>query len=314
LQEAQEELATLQSGPDTLELTRAEDQVTQSEYDLAQAQESLAELEAGSDPLEVRRAETQLAQAEYDLAQARADLADIAAGSDPKEIEVTQAKLVSAQATLEEAQAALAAATMMAPFDGTVVSVGAEAGDLVSSGTVIVSLADLSNLRVRAFVDETDISQVEIGQEANITFDAFPGQRFRGQVLEVPLQGELSQNVLTYEVPVSLEGSEDVALKPGMTANVSITVGRRQNVLLVPALAVQQGEEGNVVLVQDTPEGPGVAVPVQTGLSDGTYVEIVRGLIEGDRVVVEYQAAEDQFMGPGGFGRLISVGGRAPRP
>ncbi len=197
---------------------------------------------------------------------------------------------------------------MTATFDGTIISVGAEVDDLVSSNTIVVTLADLSNLRVQAIVDETDISLVEIGQQVETTFDAFPGHRFWGQVLEVPLQGRLMQNILTYEVPVSLEGAEDVALKPGMTANLKIVVGRRENALLVPAMAVQQGEEGNVVIVQDTPQGPGMATRVEVGLSDGMYVEIMSGLIEGDRVVVEYQPAQEQLPG---FMRMMMPGGRS---
>ena len=313
LLDAQKNLAALQGGPDALELLQAEAKITQAEYDLAEALESLAEIEAGPDPKEVARAEVQVTQAEYNLAKARESLAGVEAGPDPKEIELAQAKVVSAQTTLEEAQAALEAATMIAPFGGTVISVGAEVGDLVSSNNVVVALTDLSNLRVLAIVDETDIGLVEIGQEVGITFDAFAGQRFSGQVLEVPLQGNLVQNVLTYEVPVSLEGSAGVALKPGMTANLTIVVGRRQNALLVPAMAVQQGEEGNVVLVQDTPQGSGMATPVQVGLSDGTYVEVVSGLFEGDRVVVQYQEAQQQTGGFGG-GFAIPGAGRVGRP
>jgi len=310
LADAQEALADLRNGPDPVDLLQAQAQVTQAEVDLAKAEETLSDVEAGSDPKEVSRAEVGVTQAEYNLAKAKESLADVEAGPDPKEIELAQAKLVTAQTTLEEAQAALEAATMAAPFDGTVISVGAEVGDLVSANDVIVALTDLSNLRVLATVDETDIAMVEIGQQAEITFDAFPGHSFSGQVLEVPLQGNLVQNVLTYDVPVSLEGINGVALRPGMTANLNIVVGRRQDVLLVPALAVQQSDEGNVVLVQDTPDGPAVTTPVQVGLSDGTYVEIASGLIEGDRVLVEYQAADQQqggfFVGgpgmPGGGG------------
>ena len=312
LAQTQESLAEIEAGPDSLELTRAQNQVAQAEYNLAKAQADLAEIEAGPDPSELTRAQNQVAQTEYNLAKTQADLAEIEAGPDPKEIEVAQARVVSAQATLEEAQAALEAATMAAPFDGTVISVGAEMGDLISSNILVVTLADLSNLRVRAIVDETDIAQVEIGQEAEITFDAFPGRRFRGQVLEVPLQGKLTQNILTYEVPVSLEGPAGVSLKPGMTANLRIVVGRRENVLLVPAMAVQQGEEGNVVMVQDSPQGPAVATRVEVGLSDGMYVEVMRGLNEGDRVVVEYQPPEEQLAGFRGVGpiKMMPGGGK----
>jgi len=119
------------------------------------------------------------------------------------------------------------------------------------------------------------------------------------------------QNVVSYEVPVSLEGAEGVSLRPGMTANLSIVVGRQENVLLLPALAVQQGEEGNVVIVQDTPQGPTEATPVEVGLSDGMYVEVLRGLNEGDRVVVEYQSQE-QPGGFGGFGGMIHSPGGIP--
>ena len=310
LAKAQENLADLEAGSDPSEVARAETQVAQAEYNLAKAKDTLADLEAGSDPSEVARAEAQVTQAEYNLAKAQDTLAEIEAGPDPNDIEVAQAKVVSAQANLEEAQAASEAATMVAPFGGTVISVGAEVGDLVSSTNIVVTLADLTNLRVRAIVDETDISNVEIGQEVEATFDAFPGHVFWGQVLEVPLQGTLSQNVLTYEVPISLEGAEDVALKTGMTANLEIVVGRREDALLVPALAVQQSEEGSVVMVQDTPEGPAAATPVKVGLSDGTYVEIVSGLIEGDQVLVEYRASQDQIFGFGGGGNIIMGAGR----
>jgi len=310
LAKAQESLAEIEAGSNALELTRAETQVAQAEYNLAKAQEDLAEIEADPDPLDLIRAETQVAQAEYNLAKAQETLAEIEAGSDPKELEVAQARVISAQASLEEAQAALEAATMIAPFDGTIISVGAEVDDLVSSSIIVVILADLSDLEVQAIVDETDISLVEIGQDVEVTFDAFPGSRFWGQVLEVPLQGRLMQNILTYEVPVSLEGAEDVALKPGMTANLKIVVGRRENALLVPAMAVQQGEEGNVVIVQDTPQGPGMATRVEVGLSDGMYVEIMSGLIEGDRVVVEYQPAQEQLPG---FMRMMMPGGGGMR-
>jgi HlyD family secretion protein len=276
------------------------------------AQEKLETAQTNRD-IALAQAQDNVAQAEYNLEKVQATLAEMQAGPDPDEVEVAQAKVTSAQATLEDAQAALEAATLVAPFDGTVISTGAEVGDLVSSSTVVVTLADLSDLRVQAVVDETDISQVQVGQEVEITFDAFPGQKFQGKVLEVPLQGNLVQNVVTYDVPVSLEGAEKVSLKPGMTANLKITVGERENVLLVPALAVQQGEEGNVVMVEGSSRGAAVATPVELGLSDGEYVEVVRGLNEGDKVVIEYQpVTETTFPGAGLRSINIVPGGQRP--
>jgi len=282
----------------------AENKVAKAEDALREAQEDLATLQAGPDPLELDKDKTQVAQAEYTLQKAQADLAEIQAGPDPEDVEVAQAKVAVAQADLEEAKAALEAATMVAPFDGTVIDVGAEVGDLVSSNIVVVTLADLSHLEVKALVDETDISQVEIGQEAEITFDALPGKRFSGRVLSVPLQGTLSQNIVTYQVPVSLEGTEGVTLKPGMTANLKITVGKKENVLLVPAMAVQYEEGLATVLVQDGPNASPATTNVEVGLSDGTYTEIVRGLNEGDLVVITFApSATPSFpSGPGFIG------------
>jgi HlyD family secretion protein len=301
LAEARAQLAAASASAQT-SLAAAEDRVTEAE-------EVLSELQGSSSSLTLAQARNKASQAEYNLAKAEETLATMLSGSDAKALQLAEARYEAAKATLEEAQATLEAATMVAPFDGTVISVGAEVGDLVSSNINVVTLADLTDFEVLATVDETDISQVEVGQEVQITFDAFPGRRFRGQVLEVPLEGTLVQNVVTYEVPVSLEGAEGVAIKSGMTANLSIVVGRRENVLLLPALAVLEAEEGRVVMVQDTLQSEAVATPVEVGLSDGTYVEVLRGLNEGDLVLVEYESSEEQMGGfRGGFGGIFAGG------
>ena len=270
-----------------------------------QAERSLAALKAGGSELAVAAVQNKIAQAEYNLARAQDTLSTMEGGADAKTVQLAQASYDAAKASLEEAQETLESATMVAPFDGTVTSVGVAVGDLVSSGTKVVTLADLSNLEVVATVDETEISQVKVGQSAMITFDAVSGARFTGKVIEVPLVGQLVQNVVSYDVVLSLEGSGGASLLPGMTANVTIVTGQRQNVLLLPALAIAQDDSGDVV----TLEGSKETVPVQVGLSNGTYVEVVRGLNEGDKVLIAYSAAStDQqvlFRGPGMGGSLI---------
>ena len=305
---ARADLETAQANART-SLTAAEDKVTA-------AGEALAKLQAGSNALGALQIRNKIAQAEYNLAKAQDNLATVLAGPDAKTVQLAQARYEAAQAALEKAQETLESATIAAPFDGTVIATGAEVGDLVSAGTNIITLADLGGLEVLASVDETDISQVEVGQKAQITFDALSGQTFTGEVLEVPLEGTLAQNVVSYRVRLSLEGAQNVSLLPGMTANVTIVTGQRQNVLLVPLLAVQESDDGEVVLVKDSLSGEASTTRVQVGLNDGTYVEIARGLNEGDVVVVEYEATSDQqgFMvgtgGMGGLGRMLSGGTR----
>lgn len=310
---AQQKVTTAQVQA-TANLESAQNQVTKAQTTYYTAIDNLDTLQNGPTDVDLARAQNQVSQAEYNLAKARASLVTIQAGPTAKDIAVAQASVDNAQAALEATQAALLAATMTAPFDGTIVSVGAAVDDLVSSSTVIATLADLSDLRVRATVGETDIANMAIGQDVQITFDALAGSVFTGTILEIPLQGTLTQNVLTYAVPVSLEGESKEALKAGMTANVKIVVGKNTNVLLIPSLVVQQGTNGKVVLVQDTADQAPVETPVVLGLSDGTYVVVKQGLNEGDRVLVEYSLttattasgrSPDSIIpgGAGGFGR-----------
>ena len=92
-----------------------------------------------------------------------------------------------------------------------------------------------------------------------------------------------------------------------MTANLTIVVGETEDALLVPTLAIQQSDDGNVVILQDA-SGSTVVTPVQVGLSNGVYVEILRGLVEGDQVLVQYETEETQFGFPGG-GSVIRMPG-----
>jgi HlyD family secretion protein len=304
LTEAQGLLVDAQNAASTA-LDNAQYQVKRAEETLTSTKADLADLQSGPTSLELSQGEDAVAVAEYNLAKSRQDLADLMAGPSTGKVQLAESRVASAQATLDDAQALLASATMVAPFDGTITSVGAEVGDLVSSGTTIVTMADLSQLRVLASIDETDISQVEVGQEVEITFDSFPGYTFKGKVLEVPLAGSVSQSIVTYKVPISLEGTEDVDVKSGMTANLAIITGQVDDALLIPTLAVEQGDSGDVVLVPDGSGSGTTQTPVQLGLSNGTYTQVVRGLNEGDKVVVVYDTSNNTT----GFGFVQQNGG-----
>jgi multidrug efflux pump subunit AcrA (membrane-fusion protein) len=116
---------------------------------------------------------------------------------------------------------------------------------------------------------------------------------------------------------VSLEGTANAGLRPGMTANLKITVGQRQNALLVPMLAVQETDSGSVVLLKDATTGESTETPVELGLSDGTNWEVLRGLNEGDQVLVEYSTSSTQSssqFGPGAGAVFFESGGGGPPP
>ena len=311
LAEAQADLARVQAEREVARQARAV-QRQEAQAALAEAQEALAEARAGGDELELAQAELAIREAEVALEAAQVARAELEEGADATDVAAAQAAVARQRLAVADAEAALAGTQLVAPFDGTIVDVYVRAGDAVGPATAIVTLADLETFQVVASIDETTIRQVSAGQEAAISFDAYPSQTFRGQVLSVPLQGTLQGDVTVYEVPLSLAGVEELNLLVGMTANVEIEVGEATDALLVPTLALQKSNGGYVVQVPNTLDpvaGEPETVPVQVGLSDGTYTQIVKGLNEGDQVIVEYDTESNTTgglpMGGGLFSGLL---------
>ena len=122
----------------------------------------------------------------------------------------------------------------------------------------------------------------------------------------MPLQGTLQGGIMVYEAPISLEGADKLSLLVGMTANVDIATGQAENALLVPTMALQTINGMYQVLVPNSdPAGDPVAVPVEVGLSNGAYTQIVKGLNLGDQVVVQLSSTNSSNaffgFGPGGL-------------
>ncbi len=270
-------------------LLSAQQAVRTAEKTLADAQKALATARAGGDPVELAHARLAVQTAQAAQLKAKDDRATLEAGADPTELATAQADVDKKQLAVTDAQAALDGAQLKASFDGTVLKTNVAAGDDVTASTVVLTVANLKGLQVVASVDETTIKRIAAGQKATITFDAFPGQTFTGVVEAVPLQGSLQNDVMVYEVPLSLEGAEQIALLVGMTANVQVQVAAVENALLVPTMALQKvnGLYQVEVVNSSDPQGAPVAVPVEVGLSDGTYTQVTKGLNVGDRVVVQ---------------------------
>ncbi len=308
----QEALAEVQAGlvqvqaQRRLALQAAAAEVTAAEAGLADARKALAEAQSG-DALDQAQANLAVQQANVALQAAQEARADLDAGVDAVELAAAQADVDKKQLAVAEVEADLAGATLTAPFGGTVLQTNAAAGDRITAGSEILTIANLDELQVLASVDETTIRQVSAGQQASIAFDAFPGRTFRGEVLSVPLQGTLQGGIMVYEAPISLEGAKDLALLVGMTANVDIATGQAEDVLLVPTMALQTVNGMVQVLVPNSdPAGEPVSTPVEVGLSNGTYTEIVRGLNPGDQVVVQLSSSDSEgfFRGTGSANAL----------
>ncbi|HSB77224.1 MAG TPA: efflux RND transporter periplasmic adaptor subunit, partial [Candidatus Methylomirabilis sp.] len=207
----------------------------------------------------------------------------------PEDLQVAVAEVAQAKAALRIAEANLGYATITAPMGGVVASVSTQQGETVTSGSAaaqaptFVTIIDLSRLQVDAYVDETDIGKVHVGQEATFGVDAFPEKEFRGTVQAVYPKALIQQNVVTYDAVIAIENREGL-LRPDMTTNTTITVAKREKVLAIPNQAVRREDGERVVFVHEGDRL--VRRSVKTGWKDKSFTEVLGGLKEGERVVV----------------------------
>ena len=208
---------------------------------------------------------------------------------------VSKAEVEKARAALERYQTDLRYATITSPMDGLVLSRDVEVGDAVSSilvlgsqATLVMTLGDVSEVYVLGKVDEADIGRVYIGQRARIVVESFKDKSFEGKVTKISPLGVEKDNVTTFEVRVSIHnpGGE---LKTNMTANAEIILEEKKAVLIVPESAVVYDKERKPSLEVPDPkaEGGKRKVAVKLGISNGVKTEVVEGLKEGDKVVLQ---------------------------
>jgi HlyD family secretion protein len=245
-----------------------------------------------------------VSQADVDDAQMKADQAkaDLAAA---------KAKVKQTKASLDLAETNLRYSTIRSPVDGIVVARNIDAGQTVAASfqapVLFTIAADLAKMQVDTNVDEADIGRVRMGQQASFSVDAYPSDDFGGRVAQVRNAPQQVQNVITYDVVITVD-NRGLKLKPGMTANVAITTDRKEGVLKVPnaalrfvprpvekdtqpapaAPAAEAAASGQQRVWVLDPGGKLVAVPVRVGISDGMWSELVSGrLTPGQQVVVE---------------------------
>lgn len=218
----------------------------------------------------------------------------------------------SSEANLAKAKRNLAYATITSPIDGVVISRAVEEGQTVAAGfetpTLFTIAADLTQMQVIADVDEADIGGVKEGQRVEFTVDAYPNDTFEGTVTQVRLEATEESNVVTYEVVISAH-NPDLKLKPGLTANVTIYIAERRNVINIPLKALrfvpdppsgkapagepqpqpQPQEPGNDSIKTIWIQEANTWKPrqVKVGMNNGVNVEICEGLNEGEVVAID---------------------------
>ncbi|MBR0050044.1 MAG: efflux RND transporter periplasmic adaptor subunit [Prevotella sp.] len=206
--------------------------------------------------------------------------------------------------SVRKAQTNLGYATITSPIDGVVLSKSVEEGQTVAASfntpELFVIAKDLTDMRVIADIDEADIGGVKEGQRVSFTVDAFPDDQFNGTVTQVRQQATTESNVVTYEVVISAPNN-NLKLKPGLTANVTIFTLEKNDVLVCPAKALRFMpneallKKGETISDVDSPtkvwtrEGSTfTAHKVETGTTNGMLTEIVSGISEGTEVLIDF--------------------------
>ena len=213
--------------------------------------------------------------------------------------------VASSRESVQKAQTNLGYATITSPIDGVVLSKSVEEGQTVAASfntpELFTIAQDLTDMRVIANIDEADIGGVQEGQRVTFTVDAFPDDKFEGQVTQVRQQATTESNVVTYEVVISAP-NKDLKLKPGLTANVTIFTLEKNDVLAAPAKALrfvpneallskgQKIEDVEAPAKVWTLEGDTFkAHAVQTGTTNGLLTEIISGISAGTEVLVDFK-------------------------
>jgi H+-transporting ATPase len=216
------------------------------------------------------------------------------------QMKLDEATVAELQAALHAAETNLGDTDIIAPIDGTIVSRNVKIGQTVAAGAetppLFLIAADLSVMQVNGKVSEDAVSEIKLGDKASFTVNSFPDRSFSGEVTHIGPSPQTIQNAATYDVVITASNPE-LLLKPDMTAAIKIVVDRRDDVLRAPDQALRYSPAGRAAASGSsgarTPqvwilrEGRPTAVPVQVGLQDGAYTEIVKGdLKPGDDLII----------------------------
>ena len=302
--------------------------IAQADEDTAQATHDSAVTQ-----LEANRAQEQAQSSAVRAADAQLKVVDA-------QLRAAQAQVEQHAAALRQAQLDLEHTIIRAPVDGVVVSRNVDVGQTVAASlqapTLFTIAQDLTKMQVDTNVDEADVSRVRVAQRVTFTVDSFPGQSFGGLVVQIRKAPQVLQNVVTYDVVVSAQNL-DLRLLPGMTANVRIVTDQKADVLRVPNAALRfrppgaegerparpagggapptggatsppgrsSGPQGRVwVLGADGKPKP---VPVQAGITDGAYTEVLGGQLKEQQEVIVGLGASDRPVAPTGGGPRLRL-------
>lgn len=284
-------IALIDPSPFESQLEQARANLLSAQAALAKAQASLKEAERNVERKQQLFKSKVIGKSEIDAEETNGAVAKAQVG-------LAEAQVVQAEASYKLAETNLQYTKIVSPVDGIVISRNVDIGQTMAamfqSPTLFSIAQDLSKMQINTNVDESDIGHIQPGQDAEFVVDAYPETVFNGKVSQVRNSPVVVQNVVTYDVVITV-ANPDLKLKPGMTANVSIITGVKKNVLRVPNAALRfkpkkmpagaSAEHAQKVWLPDGDEAK--PVKVKTGITDGSLSELLEGdLAEGQEVIL----------------------------
>jgi HlyD family secretion protein len=229
-----------------------------------------------------------LSQSKSAIDQRTAELAIKQASARQSDIELANADIISAEGQVQLAQARYNDTVIKAPLDGTITSIDIKQGELAQALKEVIVLQDVSNIYLEANINEANIANLNIGMPVDINYDAFGTEKiFKGNITKIDPSSTLVSGVVNYKITASAEEMNE--LRPGMTANMTIKVKEKNNILAVPSRSILTDKTGKktIRLVTDPRTKKFKEIEVTTGLlGDGSLIEIINGLKENDEFVV----------------------------
>lgn len=284
-------ISSARSGTNTLASTLYSDiqAITTAKNNLGNYQiaynKAVADLQAAKDKAErdIATAESTVKARELSLEQAKMSYDDLMAP--PREVDLASSRiqLANAAISVDKAKYNIEQATLTTPIDGEIVELNYKKGDIINKDSTepVAVILNKNSLFIETNIEEADVNTIKVGQKAYVTFDALPDVKLEGEVSFVSLMSEVDNNgIATYVVRVAVNDIGGAEVREGMSAYVSFVIAETKNVLIIPVAAVRNVNGQPSVQTAD-----GQWRAVTTGFTDGTQVEVISGLADGDSII-----------------------------
>jgi HlyD family secretion protein len=228
---------------------------------------------------------------------------------------ISQNNLARSQSALQVVEDKLTKTKIVAPFDCTVLTRPVSVGQAVSgasgvnSGTEVLTVADLSELIINAHINQADVTRLAVNQKVQIGVEAVPGLKLFGRLDRIAPQATIKNGIKGFSTRIIVKNDETTGVRPGMTANLTIPLQSADNVIAIPLAAVFTDKGERFAYVRDG--GKFARVPIQIGVSDYDFAEVIKGLVGGETVSL-VTPAEDAGQVQQVFGASSKGGGKSP--